>query len=188
MLNISLARKNQDVEGYAVNKATGGLENGNANFVDSVRLDTDLDADNAIGDSNDDGNNDDGNIDNTGMGSYNIEEAQAAGGYEGAIPGTAGDAADGAKREVFRAGGTIDVFPRSKGLSNGKKVLLTILCTLIPGFGQLAGIITSIVFINDQDNDKRSFGIALLVASLIFFVISCFVLFIVFLVLISRNS
>lgn len=59
-------------------------------------------------------------------------------------------------------------------LSNGLKVFLTILFTVIPGLGQLAGIITGIVFMNSDDNkDKKSFGVAILVASIIMFVLSC---------------
>jgi hypothetical protein len=59
-------------------------------------------------------------------------------------------------------------------LSNGLKVFLTMLFTLLPGIGQLAGIITAIVFMSaDGDNDRRSFGVALLVASLAMFVLSC---------------
>lgn len=59
-------------------------------------------------------------------------------------------------------------------LSNGMKVFLTVLFTIIPGLGQLAGIITAIVFMNtDDDPDRKSFGVALLVASLIMFVLAC---------------
>lgn len=59
-------------------------------------------------------------------------------------------------------------------LSNGLKVFLTILFTIIPGIGQLAGIITAIVFMSaDGDKDRKSFGVAILVASLIMFVLAC---------------
>jgi len=59
-------------------------------------------------------------------------------------------------------------------LSNGMKVFLTALFILIPGFGQLAGIITAIVFMNSEgDSDRKSFGVALLVLSLIMFVFAC---------------
>lgn len=65
-------------------------------------------------------------------------------------------------------------------LSNGMKVFLTIICTIIPGLGQLAGIILGIVFMNaDNDADRKSFGVALLVASLIFFIVSCLSCFII---------
>ena len=59
-------------------------------------------------------------------------------------------------------------------LGNGLKVFLTVIFTLIPGLGQLAGIITAIVFMNtDDDPDRKSFGVAILVASLIMFVLAC---------------
>ncbi|MCX7708559.1 MAG: hypothetical protein N2484_01790 [Clostridia bacterium] len=64
--------------------------------------------------------------------------------------------------------------PERKPLSNGMKVFLTAICTIIPGLGQLIGIILSIVFMNsEEDPDRKSFGVALLVASLIIFVFSC---------------
>ena len=59
-------------------------------------------------------------------------------------------------------------------LSNGLKVFLTLLFALLPGIGQLAGIITAIVFMNSEgDKDRRSFGVALLVACIIMFVLAC---------------
>lgn len=58
-------------------------------------------------------------------------------------------------------------------LSNGMKVFLTILFTVIPGIGQVAGIITAIVFMSSAQKDRKSFGVAILVASLIMFVLSC---------------
>ena len=59
-------------------------------------------------------------------------------------------------------------------LKNGLKVFLTIIFTMIPGLGQLAGIITAIIFMNaDDDPDRKSFGVAILVASLIMFVLAC---------------
>lgn len=58
-------------------------------------------------------------------------------------------------------------------LSNGLKVFLTILSVVVPFLGQLAGIIIAIVYMNTSDDqDKRSFGIALLIASLVFFILS----------------
>lgn len=67
---------------------------------------------------------------------------------------------------------------KRNSLSNGVKVLLTVVCTVIPGLGQLAGIIVSIVFMNTQENvedyaDKRSFGLALLIACIVMFLLSC---------------
>jgi len=61
-----------------------------------------------------------------------------------------------------------------KTLSNAKKVFITTICNMVPGFGQLVGLIIAIVFLNsEEDEDKRSFGVALLITSLIVFVISC---------------
>lgn len=74
-------------------------------------------------------------------------------------------------------------------LSNGMKVFLTMLFTLIPGIGQLAGIITAIVFMNSEgDSDRKSFGVALLVASLIMFVFACIGCFIVVVAASSSNQ
>lgn len=57
-------------------------------------------------------------------------------------------------------------------LSNAMKVFLTSLSNFIPGLGQLIGVIMAIVFMNSEgDTDKRSFGLALLVNSIIVFVI-----------------
>ncbi|NSW90637.1 MAG: hypothetical protein HPY74_08180 [Firmicutes bacterium] len=68
-------------------------------------------------------------------------------------------------------------------LSNGLKVFLTIISTIIPGFGQLLGIITAIFFMNsEEDPDRRSFGLALLIASLLMFTFTCLFCFIVILI------
>ncbi len=59
-------------------------------------------------------------------------------------------------------------------ISNAMKVFITSVCTLVPGLGQLIGVIIAIVFMNSEgDADKRSFGVALLVNSLIVFVLAC---------------
>ena len=69
-----------------------------------------------------------------------------------------------------------------KPISNGMKVFLTILFTVIPGIGQLAGLITAIVFMNAEDDaDRKSFGVALLIATIIMFVLSCIFCFVAFL-------
>ncbi len=74
-------------------------------------------------------------------------------------------------------------------LSNGMKVFLTVICTIIPGIGQLAGIITAIVFMNSEDDsDRKSFGVALLVASLIMFVFACIGCFILVIAFSSSNQ
>ncbi len=61
-----------------------------------------------------------------------------------------------------------------KPLGNGMKVFLTALSTF-PWIGQLIGIIAAIVFMNSEyDADRKSFGVALMVSSLTFFVVdSC---------------
>lgn len=65
-------------------------------------------------------------------------------------------------------------YEKRKQLSNGIKVLLTAIAVAIPGLGQLAGIIAAIIFMNAEgDSDRKSFGVALLVASLIIFVFAC---------------
>jgi len=70
--------------------------------------------------------------------------------------------------------GPIEPKKPSYGLSNALKVFLTVLFTVIPGFGQLAGIITAIVFMGSEDDeDKRSFGVALLVACIVIFAFAC---------------
>lgn len=59
-------------------------------------------------------------------------------------------------------------------MGNGMKVFLTMIFTLLPGIGQLAGIITAIVLMSsNDDSDRRSFGSALLVANIVMFVLSC---------------
>ena len=59
-------------------------------------------------------------------------------------------------------------------LSNARKVALTVLSSLIPGFGQLAGVIIAIVFMNDEDDeDRKSFGTALMVSSIAVFIVVC---------------
>lgn len=60
-----------------------------------------------------------------------------------------------------------------KPLSNGRKVCLTALCMLLPGLGQLIGMILGISYMNDEsDSDKKSFGSALLAVSVIAFILT----------------
>lgn len=61
-------------------------------------------------------------------------------------------------------------------ISNWTKVILSALSVLIPGIGQIVGIIIGLVFVSDDINsDKRSFGAALLTVSVVAFIISvCF--------------
>lgn len=61
----------------------------------------------------------------------------------------------------------------AKAISNGLKVFLTVIASVIPGIGQLIGIISSIIFINmDDSRDKKSFGVALLIASIVMFALN----------------
>lgn len=64
-------------------------------------------------------------------------------------------------------------------LSNAMKVFITVISSIVPGLGQIVGIIIAIIFMNSEDDvDKRSFGVALLVSSLILFIIACLSCFI----------
>jgi hypothetical protein len=57
-------------------------------------------------------------------------------------------------------------------MSNWTKVFLTALAVILPGIGQIIGIIAGLVFVsNDTNSDKRTFGAALLTVSLIAFVL-----------------
>lgn len=76
-----------------------------------------------------------------------------------------------------------------KRLGNGKKVFITALCSVIPGFGQLAGVIISILLMNNMyDEDRRSFGGSLLAASIILFILSCFFWMVVLLALFTAQT
>jgi len=58
-------------------------------------------------------------------------------------------------------------------LGNGMKVFMVTLSNLLPGIGQLFGVIAAIVLMNTEgDKDRKSFGVALLVSSVIAFVVS----------------
>lgn len=70
--------------------------------------------------------------------------------------------------------------PVQKTMGNGLKVFLTVLFVVIPGIGQLAGVITALLMMNsDSDNDKRSFGAALLVACILVFIMTCSLSFVI---------
>lgn len=97
----------------------------------------------------------------------------------GSLAETPGAEASTGSAEVrLKDGGTSMPVNRTpaaaKPLSNRMKVFLTALFAVVPGIGQLAGIITAIVFVNDEDDaDRRSFGSALLVSSIVMFFVSC---------------
>lgn len=60
----------------------------------------------------------------------------------------------------------------SNNMTNWTKVILSAISVLIPGIGQLMGIILGLVFVsNDINLDKRSFGAALLTVSIITFIL-----------------
>lgn len=62
---------------------------------------------------------------------------------------------------------------QKKPLGNGRKVFIVTLSNLVPGIGQLFGAISAIAFMNTEgDKDRKSFGSALLVSSVIAFVVS----------------
>lgn len=66
-----------------------------------------------------------------------------------------------------------------KTLSNWTKVMLTSLSVMVPGIGQIVGIISGLVFVaNDTDADRRSFGAALITVSVIAFIIAAIFWFI----------
>jgi hypothetical protein len=61
-----------------------------------------------------------------------------------------------------------------KDLGNGIKVFLTAVASVVPGVGQLIGVIAALIYMNaEEDADRNSFGRALLAASLIMFVLTC---------------
>lgn len=58
-------------------------------------------------------------------------------------------------------------------LSNGFKVFIAMLAT-VPLIGQLVGIIMAIIYMNSEgDPDKKSFGKALLIGTLVIFLLIC---------------
>lgn len=83
--------------------------------------------------------------------------------------------------------------PAPRPLTNAIKVLLTTACVIIPIIGQFVGLIISIIYMNSDEElkdceDRRSFGLALLIACVIAFLIACFGGFILLLTLASRYT
>lgn len=80
----------------------------------------------------------------------------------------------GNRQDMQRNSGYRENSQEVNRLGNGMKVFLTVIST-IPWIGQLIGIISAIVFMNSEyDTDRKSFGLALLIASVVLFVIvSC---------------
>lgn len=79
-------------------------------------------------------------------------------------------------------------FSERSSPGNGLKVFITATATIIPGLGQLVGIIIAILFMNSENDDKRSFGVALMVTSLIVFLISCAIWFTVAMIIAAPVS
>lgn len=59
----------------------------------------------------------------------------------------------------------------SEGLSNGLKVFLSVLSAVF-GIGQLITFIASIVFMCSADKDRSSFGLCLMIATVIMFILT----------------
>jgi hypothetical protein len=74
-----------------------------------------------------------------------------------------------------------------KQLSNGFKVAFTAICVMVPIIGQFLGLILSIIYMNSDEElrdceDRRSFGLALLIACVIAFMVSVFWCFVTIIV------
>jgi ABC-type dipeptide/oligopeptide/nickel transport system permease component len=64
-------------------------------------------------------------------------------------------------------------------MSNWAKVILSALAVIIPGVGQIVGIILGLVFVaSDNNADKRSYGAALITVSVVVFILSALFWFI----------
>lgn len=115
------------------------------------------------------GDPDSGQAWQSGYGTGSDQQGQAGGqfGYQNQGPDTGGPYYPGYEQHVMHNNGKAP-------LGNGMKVFLTLVFALLPGIGQLAGIITAIAFMSsNDDSDRRSFGSALLVANIIMFVLMC---------------
>lgn len=75
----------------------------------------------------------------------------------------------------------LNSLPSSRQISNWTKVILTAIACIIPGIGQIIGIILGLLYVSsDTNSDKRSFGAALLTVSIIAFTIISIFWFMVF--------
>jgi len=63
-------------------------------------------------------------------------------------------------------------------LANGLKVFITSISSVLPGLGQVIGLITGITFTNSDEKDRRSFGTALIVDSIIMFILWSILIFV----------
>ncbi|MDP4093609.1 MAG: hypothetical protein Q8920_09640 [Bacillota bacterium] len=68
-------------------------------------------------------------------------------------------------------------------LSTRLKVFITAACAAVPGLGQLAGLIISILLLSPDDasEDRKAFGAALMTVSLVVFAFQCLLYFIIIL-------
>lgn len=66
-----------------------------------------------------------------------------------------------------------NIYEDTKPLSNWIKVTLSVLIPALPGLGALIGIIASIIFMTNEDEDRKTFGYALLTYSVIFLILLC---------------
>ena len=57
-------------------------------------------------------------------------------------------------------------------MGNKMKVFLATIFAIIPGIGQIAGLITAIIFMNSRSGDKKSYGKALFTACIIVFILT----------------
>ncbi|ACL76507.1 hypothetical protein [Ruminiclostridium cellulolyticum] len=62
----------------------------------------------------------------------------------------------------------------SKPVSNWIKGLLTVLAVLIPGIGQIFGLVVGMLFVSDKVKEKRFFGMVLIAVSVVMFSILLF--------------
>ncbi|MBM7686405.1 MAG: hypothetical protein PWP07_1678 [Epulopiscium sp.] len=58
-------------------------------------------------------------------------------------------------------------------LNNWIKVTLSVLISALPGIGSLIGIIAAIIFMTKEDEDRKTFGYALLTYSIIYLIFIC---------------
>ncbi len=73
---------------------------------------------------------------------------------------------------------SVNTNPEENAFTTRFKVFLTAACSVVPGLGQLAGIIISIILLNSEDSeDKRKFGASLMLASVVTFAFQCIMIF-----------
>jgi len=73
-------------------------------------------------------------------------------------------------------------------LSNWTKVILAAIVPGLPGLGAVIGIVIGVIFMSNEDEDRKSYGKALLIISLVFLVIAGVFCFFTFLSLIELGQ